>query len=145
MIERPLLLFPNPERAERETKSGGPPKEVKKPSFQNQYNRLQPTFRTLQLAFRQKNLQLQKSTNGINPDFALVFEVIGSVDNFYTAVRNVEGLEWIFGKDVSDFSPDDVFYEVDKKTGEKTQDLLYYGKSTGNTTNAFFMETIQKW
>ena len=68
----------------------------------------------LKNAFEQKALKIQQSPTGINPEFALVFEIIGSVDNFYTAVKNTDGLEWIFDGEIEPFNPDDDFYQVDK-------------------------------
>lgn len=122
MQERPIILFPNPEKADREAKT---PffSRVKKPSFRRQYDRLQPTFSELQNAYEQKYLKIQQSPIGINPDFALVFEIVGTVSNFYTAVKNCEGLEWMFDKDYDDFEPDEDFYKTNK-TGQKSTETL---------------------
>lgn len=70
MPERPVILFPTPERAGRSQKT---PvfKNYRRPSFDRQYNRLQPTFQSLRTAFEQKNIIVQQSPVGINPDFAL--------------------------------------------------------------------------
>ena len=87
MPDRPLILFPSPERADREHKTPVFTKTVR-PSFGRQFTRLQPSFNLLKNAFEQKALKLQQSPTGINPEFALVFEIIGTVDNFYTAVKN---------------------------------------------------------
>lgn len=123
MPDRPLILFPSPERADRERKTPGFTKTVR-PSFGRQFTRLQPSFNLLKNAFEQKALKLQQSPTGINPEFALVFEIIGSVDNFYTAVKNTDGLEWIFDSEVEPFNPDDDFYQVDKDSGERVDDSL---------------------
>lgn len=122
MNERPIILFPSPEKADRETKTPFFSK-TKKPTFGTQYDRLQPTFSVLQSAFEQKKLKIQNSPVGINPDFVLVFEIIGTVASFYTAVKHCDGLEWMFDKDSDGFDPDDDFYEVDE-TGNKTDDRL---------------------
>jgi hypothetical protein len=122
MQERPIILFPSPEKADRETKTPFFSK-VQKPSFGRQYNRLQPTFCVLQSTFEQKNLKIQQSPVGINPDFALVFEIVGTVSNFYTAVKKCDGLEWMFDKDYDNFEPDDDFYEIDE-TGKRTTEAL---------------------
>lgn len=123
MPDRPLILFPYPEQADREH---NPPVFTKtvRPSYGRQFNRLQPSFNVLRTAFEQKALKVQQSPTGINPDFALVFEIIGTVDNFYTAVKNTEGLEWIFDRESDEFEPDDDFYQVDKKSGERIDDSL---------------------
>ena len=123
MPDRPLILFPSPERADREHKTPVFTTTVR-PSFGRQFTRLQPSFNLLKNAFEQKALKLQQSPTGINPEFALVFEIIGTVDNFYTAVKNTDGLEWIFDSEVEPFDPDDDFYQVDKDSGERVDDSL---------------------
>lgn len=123
MPDRPLILFPSPERADREHKAPVFTRTVK-PSFGRQFTRLQPSFSMLRTAFEQKALKIQQSPTGINPEFALVFEIIGTVDNFYTAVKNTNGLEWIFDSEAEPFNPDDDFYQVDKDSGERVDDSL---------------------
>lgn len=123
MPDRPLILLPSPERADREHKSLVPPKTVK-PSFGRQFSRLQPSFNVLRTAFEQKAVKVQQSPVGINPDFALVFEIIGTVDNFYIAVQHAQGLEWIFDSESDQFEPDNDFYQVDKNSGERVGDPL---------------------
>ena len=123
MPDRPLILFPSPERADREHKPSGFTKTVK-PSFGRQFTRLQPSFNVLRTAFEQKAIKIQQSPIGINPDFALIFEIIGTVDNFYTAVQHTEGLEWIFDSESDPFAPDDDFYQVNKTSGERVDDFL---------------------
>lgn len=118
MPDRPLILFPSPERADREHKPSVFTKTVR-PSFGKQFTRLQPSFTLLKTAFEQKALKIQQSPTGINPEFALVFEIIGTVDNFYTAVKNTDGFEWIFDSETEPFDPDDDFYQVDNTSNEK--------------------------
>ena len=123
MPERPLMMFPSPEKAEREHKTPVFTKNVM-PSYGRQFTRLQPSFSALNKAFEQKAVQVQRSPAGINPEFALVFEIIGSVDNFYTAVQNTEGLEWVFDCESMPFESDDDFYTIDKESGERIVDTL---------------------
>ena len=123
MPDRHLMLFPTPERADREQKT---PvfQRVSRPSLNRQFNRLQPTFTTLRRAFEQKAIRIQNAPTGINPDFALVFEIVGTVDNFYTAVKNTEGLEWIFDCETDSIEADDDFYQTNRRTGERLDDSL---------------------
>ena len=123
MPDRPLILFPSPERADREHKPSGFTKTVK-PSFGRQFTRLQPSFNVLRTAFEQKAIKIQQSPIGINPDFALVFEIIGTIDNFYTAVQHTEGLEWIFDSESDPFAPDADFYQVNNASGERSDAFL---------------------
>lgn len=89
---------------------------MNKPTFRKQYNRLQPAFKVLKDAFEKKRVQIQNAPVGMNPEYALVFEVVGSVDNFYTAVKNSEGLEWLFDKEAFEIEPDEDFYFDKDKT-----------------------------
>ena len=118
MAERPIILFPEPQLADRDKGNSHMP-IMNKPTFRKQYNRLQPAFKVLKDAFEKKRVQIQNAPVGMNPEYALVFEVVGSVDNFYTAVKNSEGLEWIFDKESFEIEPDEDFY-IDK---DKTQNL----------------------
>ena len=105
MPERPLILFPTPEQAERiKRKMYTPPPTY--PSIERQYDRLNPYFSVLRQAFQQKAIAIQNSPVGLNPEFALVFEVVGSVENFYTAVKRVEGMEWMFEASTDEIEPE---------------------------------------
>ncbi len=53
MPDRPLILFPTPERADRETKPHSMNVSVT-PPVKRQFSRLQPTFKALKTAFDQK-------------------------------------------------------------------------------------------
>ncbi len=123
MSERPLLLFPEPQVADKTKGNPFPPGKIFKPTTQRQFERLAPVFGELTRAFTSKNILVQQSTIGINPEYALVFEVIGSVDNFYKAVNKVEGLEWIFDKSVDNIEPDDDFYKQDE-SGDISEENL---------------------
>ena len=115
MAERPIILFPEPQLADRD-KRKNPMPIMNKPTFRKQYNRLQPAFKVLKDAFEKKRVQIQNAPVGMNPEYALVFEVVGSVDNFYTAVKNSEGLEWLFDKESFEIEPDEDFYFDKDKT-----------------------------
>lgn len=113
MSERPIILFPQPEVASR-TKKQVLPKKIFKPNINRQYDRLQPAFRVLQDAYSQKRMLIQHSTSGVNPEFALVFEVVGTVENFFTAVKHVQGFEWLFDTSIDNIEADDDFYYIDE-------------------------------
>ena len=123
MPDRPLILFPSPEHADREHKTPVFTRTIK-PSFGRQFTRLQPSFSVLKTAFEKKALKIQQSPTGINPEFALVFEIIGTVDSFYTAVKHTEGFEWIFDSESDPFEPDDDFYQINKDSGQRVDDFL---------------------
>lgn len=123
MSERPIILFPEPQLADREKRNNHMP-IVTKPTFGRQYNRLQPSFKVLKEAFEKKRVQIQNAPVGMNPEYALVFEVVDSVNNFYTAVNKSEGLEWLFDKESFEIEPDDDFY-YDKNRTENLSGKVY--------------------
>lgn len=125
MTDRPLLLFPKPENASRDSLNPYIPPRINKPSTQRQYDRLQPSFQVLTSAFENKRILLQNISTGIEPEFALVFEVIGTVNSFYTAVKHVEGMEWLFDFDTEDIEPDEDFSYQNTEENEKLSGIVY--------------------
>lgn len=105
MAEQPLLIFPEPARAERAKRSGGGGK-VRPPSAQQQAWRLVPQFQRLQQAMDRQRLALQGSSLGLQPEQALVLETIGPIQNFINAVKKVKGLEWLGEFEIDDIAPE---------------------------------------
>lgn len=144
MSERPLLLFPEPQVADKTKGHSVPPGKIFKPNAQRQFQRLTPVFGELTRAFALKNIVVQQSTIGINPEYALVFEVIGSVDDFYKAVNKVEGLEWIFDQTTDNIEPDEYFYQQNDE-GEVV-DTSFNGRVYCVMTNLSAMnELLSMW
>lgn len=63
MAERPIILFPTPQLANRDKRKIPIPK-VNKPSFGTQYNRLQPTFKVLREAFEKRGFNFKIRQSG---------------------------------------------------------------------------------
>lgn len=65
-----------------------------------QVNRLAPQFSVLQSALEQGRITIQKSSGNIKPEYTLVLEVAGNLQDFDKAVRNLQnecgGVEWLF-------------------------------------------------
>ena len=110
MPERPLLLFPTPQPADR-TKQKPQFGRVHKPNVTRQGQRLSPMFNQLQAAFEARRVEIQLNTAGIDPEQVLVIETIGSVDNFANAVKRIEGLEWMGELESDEIAPDQDFYD----------------------------------
>ncbi|WP_303871928.1 S8 family peptidase [Acetobacterium wieringae] len=144
MSERPLLLFPEPQIADKTKGHPFPPGKIFKPTAQRQFKRLEPVFTELKKAFDSKSINLQKSTIGINPEYALVFEVIGSVDNFYKAVKKVDGLEWMFDHVTNDIEPDEDFYKKND-LGEKDDHCLNGRVYCVMTNQVAMKQLISMW
>jgi hypothetical protein len=114
MSERPLLLFPRPVPSEKDKRPPGRP-NVHFPSAQRQIERLSPKFGVLQSAFDAGRIRLQAVAPADEPELVVVFETIGSIENFIGAVRKTSGLEWLLEADVADIEPDDDFYDRQNK------------------------------
>ena len=110
MPERPLLLFPTPQPADR-TKQKPQFGRVHKPNVTRQGQRLSPMFNQLQAAFEARRVEIQQNTAGIDPEQVLVIETIGSVDNFANAVKRIDGFEWMGELESDEIAPDQDFYD----------------------------------
>lgn len=119
MPERPLLLFPTPEKASRSTLSRGGGR-VRRPALQRQWDRLSPMFRQLQSAVDAKRVELQQTAAGTDPEQVLVMETIGSIDHFANAVKHIAGLEWMGEVEIDEIAPDEDFYDEFKPEKELT-------------------------
>ena len=118
MAKHPLLIFPEPARAERTKRHGGGGK-VRLPSAQRQAERLMPQFRRIQSAI------LQNTAAGLVPEKTLVLETIGPIRNFVNAVKKVQGLEWLGEFEIDDIAPEYGFEdEKDPQKQLKGQPLL---------------------
>lgn len=122
MAERPLILFPAPEVADRANLPSGRSK-LNFPEKSRQFERIMPQFSVLSQALEQKTLSVQQSSTGINPELALVFEVIGSTESFFASVKKVQGLEWMFDSEIDNYEPDDDFYILDQHGQRKEENL----------------------
>ena len=118
----PLLLFPQPEKAERAKKQGGPG-GIRFPSHKRQIESLTPQLRRLQKAFERRRLELREDLAGVEPELALVFETLGSVPRFLKAVKLISGLEWLAELE-EDVEADKDFY-LEKKPDKALPGSLY--------------------
>lgn len=117
MPDRPLLLFPTPETADR-TKGRGFAGRVHRPTHNRQGQRLSPIFTQLQTAFNARRVELLQTTAGVDPEQVLVIETIGNVENFANAVKRIEGLEWMGEIETEEIAPDVDFYDEKDETKE---------------------------
>ena len=113
MPERPLLKLPQAEVFRPRARGGGGAGLVR-PSRGRQRNRLQPRFgRLMQIAGDpQRLLSLRNDPASIAPERAIVFEVAGSLKDFYAQAKNL-GLEYL-GDFEDEFTPDDDFHHEER-------------------------------
>lgn len=114
MSDYPLLFFPEPKRLDRVGRRI-PPQKIHYPSPDRQTERLSPLFASLKNAFEARRMEIQQAPEGIDPEQVIVFETIGTVDDFVTAIRNTEGLEWMGEIEVDDLLPTEDFYDTKDK------------------------------
>jgi hypothetical protein len=117
MTERPLLLFPTPEIADR-TKGRPFFGKVHRPSVNRQGVRLSTKLQQLQRSFDSRNVELQQTPAGIDPEQVLVIETVGSIDNFANAVKRIAGLDWMGEIEIDEIKPDEDFYDEEKPDKE---------------------------
>lgn len=112
---RPILTFGAPEVSAIPTgESSSTYRPMQRPSGARQRERLAPQFRALQDAFESRRVELSAATPEDDPELVAVFDLAGSVDNFYRAASKVPGLEFLFDIEDEYVDPDDDFYYTDK-------------------------------
>ena len=123
MAERPLLIFPEASEASRSNLGGGGG-NYPRPSHSWQGRRLTRKFDQLQSAFEKKRVEVLSSPNGIDPDQVLVIETTDGIDEFWKAIKKIDGLEWMGEIEIEDFLPDEDYLEDDELV-EPTKGRLY--------------------
>ncbi|MBN2092983.1 S8 family peptidase [candidate division KSB1 bacterium] len=109
MPEKPLLLFPVPSISElqkEKPKFGAASYHF--PAFRTQKDRLTPQFESMLQSF------IVGTADGLEPEYVLVIETIGQIEDFERAVRQIPGLEWLAETDEEAMEPDDFFYQNSK-------------------------------
>jgi hypothetical protein len=121
----PLLFFPKKQSADRDKKVGGADSKHY-PTAVRQGERLQPKFTALQNAFG----TIQQLASGVEPEQTLVFEIVGSVEDFAKAVKSIEGFDWLRESEIDEMCPDDDFYTNPKneETGKQKRDEKNLGR-----------------
>ena len=117
MAEYPLLPLPAFEPGKLPTSQGFPPgRPYPELSTETQRSRLGPKFDRLRsvLESDRGGLSLRDDPSSIAPERALVLEVAGSIGDFYSLVRRVEGLEFLADEEIV-FEPDEDFYLIDTR------------------------------
>ncbi len=117
MPDRPLLLFPTPEAAER-AKLPPSPGRIHRPSHHQQGQRLSPRFARLRVEFEARRVELQQTAVGADPKQVLVIETVGNVENFANTVKKIDGFEWMGEIESDEIAPDADFYDEGNRERE---------------------------
>ena len=122
MPNRPLLAFPIPTYAQRSSRGGGPEQALHLPGHGRQGRRLTPKFSELQ----RSAMDLQDDPSGAAPEQVVVFETVGPVDNFLTAVRHTQGMSWLADLTEEEIPADENFhFEKPERRHESLSGRLY--------------------
>jgi hypothetical protein len=125
MAERPLLALPRPNKLT--PPPGRAPREsVPGISAGRQTQRLGPKFDRLRqvLPDPARLAELREDPTAIVPERALVFEVTGTLTDFYRAVRAIKGLEFL-GEEEDEIAVDEDF-SVFERVNENPKRLSRY-------------------
>ncbi|WP_295391528.1 S8 family peptidase [uncultured Thiodictyon sp.] len=122
MSEYPLLIFPTREVMKRPDGHGGGGMPHK-PGLVRQVAHLGPKFEALRDAFESERLAFQTNPQGLAPDFVLVIETFGRIEDFRRAAQAI-GMHWLGEIDQEDLDPNDDFWIPNAKTGARTDKPL---------------------
>ena len=111
MTSRPLLTLPQPKRI-TPTSTGGGGGQDTAPSLEDQKQRIPSQFAALQQALREQKLLLGDNPNGIEPGQVLVLETNCTINDFYRAIKEVPGLEWLIDEPFADSLDEEDEYET---------------------------------
>lgn len=113
MNDRPMLIFPRPVEVDRAKRSPGRTGNIRFPEHSEQIGRVLPKLRQLEAAFANQRGTVTPNMVGVTPEYAVVFETVGTIENFSNAVKGISGLEWLAEMDEL-IDADDDFYVTTK-------------------------------
>ena len=138
----PILVFPKAARADRENRPRGAGK-LGCPEARRQGERLFPQFQRLQDALENRRIAIKDSSLGIEPEMVLVLETVGTVQNFFRAVKEVKGLEWLVEYQVEEIAPGDGF--EDARHPEKSLDGRLFLIMSDNRALTQLQNLFRRW
>ncbi len=121
MATLPHLLFPRPTTVSRGNLPPGFGKAIHT-NRQQQAVRVEQRLTALEQAWQRKEAALAAGITGQIPEMVLVIEIAGTLDDFFTAVRKTEGMEFL-GEYDGELELDDGFEILDAAGNSITQSL----------------------
>lgn len=107
----PLLVFPEKRIRQPKKRIGRPIGKLNLPNHDAQVVRIGAQVDNLNKDFARYKASLTGSLAGLEPEMALVIEIVGRLDDFRQAVEKV-GLEWLGETEIDDLEvTDEAFYE----------------------------------
>jgi len=117
--ERSAAPFAPPHADVRATGSFGRSRPTG-PGSAEQDRRLGPVFGRLREGLERERLQLTDEPEAAAPEYVLVLEVAGEMDEFIAAVAKVDGLEYLAEELGDRLEGTDIFAAVDSRTNRRT-------------------------
>ena len=109
--KKPLLIFPSPGITLREPLGSGN-SGIHLPDHERQKERIGKRWQTLKDSFEKEAISLSLKPEGFFTEYIVVFEIAGSIEEFYKAIKEVPGM--FFLKELlEEFEPDEDFYKGD--------------------------------
>lgn len=86
------------------------PPPVHFPGYERQYGRMGRKMQALEQPFQSISADITQSELGLDPDYVLVFEVVGGVDSLEPAISKIEGFNLIADEEWREWEGEDDFY-----------------------------------
>jgi len=94
MTPKPILFFPEVTRTSRSKKNSNHLSLVK-PSKEEQVRSFDRSVSNLEREFRNQTVRFDNAIQGLVPEMILVFEIAGTIEEFYKAVEETSGMEYL--------------------------------------------------
>ena len=127
MANSPLIFFADPVPVVKAQRYGRGA-NFYRPPHERQIERLAPQFATLQSAMNNGRVRIEQNPDAVEPEYTLVLEVAGDPSDFKTAVRNTQGIEWLFEVVDNSVPNGEDFYRLknDQRDDSKTMTFKYF-------------------
>jgi len=139
----PLLVFPSHQVMNRPD-GHGRGVMPHKPGRTRQVVSLGPRFDSLRHAFEAERLAFQANPQGLAPEFVLVIETRGRIEDFHRAAQAI-GMDWLGELDREDLEPDDDFWIPNPRTKERTDKPLEGRLYLGMTNQQAMQQLLSLW
>lgn len=121
MPARPLLILPRPNQVAPPRAPGGG-SNLRLPSKDRQISQFGPVFSRLRgVLNRGEGMELRSDPTSLAPDRVIVFEIAGTITDFFEAAARVPGLEFM-AEFESEFAGDERFAVLDTRRRREGQD-----------------------
>jgi len=123
--QKKYILFPDYTTIGRESLNSGRRGTMKYPSRKEQKDKFDGLMRELKRTMESRLAEIKDETAGLDPDMVLVLETVGSISNFYTAVKHTDGFRWLVDSISDSIEENEEFYKDNAPSGKELNCKLY--------------------